>query len=69
MDFDETRLYYSHQQLQNTATTSTTANVNLFVLEEEDASQQQPPAEDDDTPALSVPTAAMRRHFREFFRT
>jgi hypothetical protein len=56
MDFDETRLYYSHQQLHNT---------NAVNAENED---EAPPV----VPELEeaqVPVAAMRRHFREFFRT
>ena len=76
MDFDETRLYYSHQQLQsNNPNTST--NTNHLVLEDRqhhndennDPHQQSSNDIDDTQQGLSVPTAAMRRHFREFFRT
>jgi hypothetical protein len=70
MDFDETRLYYSHQQLQHPTTTTTTTTNPLVVNEsnDDDAPDGQYDRYDE-TQALSVPTAAMRRHFREFFRT
>jgi hypothetical protein len=62
MDFDETRLYYSHQQLHQRP---------LTVDGDEDAAQagQQIRDDNDDDEENSVPTATMRRHFREFFRT
>jgi DNA replication licensing factor MCM5 len=62
MDFDENRLYYSHQQLHqnassdpNPTTTAEDGNPTMttnrrMMVEEE------------------IPIAAMRRHFREFFR-
>jgi DNA replication licensing factor MCM5 len=56
MDFDETRLYYSHQQLQN---------ADAVTAEEEHGA---PPVVPDHEEA-QVPVTAMRRHFREFFRT
>lgn len=58
MDFDETRLYYSHQQLHQTSGDSNgdeTNPVNQQVIHEDEEAQ--------------VPVATMRRHFREFFRT
>jgi hypothetical protein len=62
MDFEETRLYYSHQQLHqplnNGGDGETTANAPAGprpVDEENDDSQ--------------VPVQAVRRHFREFLRT
>lgn len=54
MDFDETRLYYSHQQLQ----TRSDANE-----EEEDV---EPTAVDEEDSPLDLKAA--RRHFREFLR-
>jgi hypothetical protein len=62
MDFDETRLYYSHQQLHQRP---------LTVDGDGDAAPggQQIRDDNDDDEENSVPTAAMRRHFREFFRT
>lgn len=68
MDFDETRLYYSHQQLQHPTTTTTTNPLVVDESNEDDAPHGQYDHYDE-TQALSVPTAAMRRHFREFFRT
>jgi hypothetical protein len=53
MDFDETRLYYSHQQLHQQSET-----------EQQDAAVVV--NEDDDS---QVPVQAIRRHFREFLRT
>ena len=53
MDFDETRLYYSHQQLQ-------TRN------EPEDEEEQQPDTVQDDESRVDL--KAVRRHFREFLR-
>lgn len=68
MDFDETRLYYSHQQLQQSSTTVATANA-ILEDDHEDQAAAFPNEHEDDTQSLAVPTAAMRRHFREFFRT
>ena len=56
MDFDETRLYYSHQQLQ-----STTA-------EEENEQQQQQAAQTVSQEEEGINLEACRRHFREFLR-
>ena len=55
MDFDETRLYYSHQQLQ-----STTA--------EEENEQQQQAAQTVSQEEEGINLEACRRHFREFLR-
>jgi hypothetical protein len=67
MDFDETRLYYSHQQLHNTNATTAFGN-NL----DDDEQRAQPPIIHDTTNAANddaqIPITAMRRHFREFFR-
>jgi hypothetical protein len=52
MDFDETRLYYSHQQLQTR---------NDAEAEEEDPAT----VNEDET---HVDLSAARRHFREFLR-
>lgn len=64
MDFDETRLYYSHQQLQ-----SRPANSN----NDEPDWQARVVADDgggDDTEDdRQVDIQAVRRHFREFLRT
>jgi len=59
MDFDETRLYYSHQQLHQ-------SGADGGAEEETDAANQQVVLEDEEA---QVPVATMRRHFREFFRT
>ena len=53
MDFDETRLYYSHQQLQ-------TRN------DDEDDDQEGQANNDEDS--LQVDLQAVRRYFREFLR-
>ena len=58
MDFDETRLYYSHQQLHQSGADG--------AEEETDPINQQVVLEDEEA---QVPVATMRRHFREFFRT
>jgi hypothetical protein len=55
MDFDETRLYYSHQQLQARRPDE----------EEEEVDPAIAPPDDDNDCDLS----AVRRHFREFLRT
>lgn len=55
MDFDETRLYYSHQQLQATA-------------EEEEQQQQAPPTQTVSQEEEDINLPACRRHFREFLR-
>ena len=52
MDFDESRLYYSHQQLQ------------VQRPNNDEQQQQQQPAHEDD----QVDWSAVRRHFREFLR-
>lgn len=52
MDFDETRLYYSHQALQQERP------------ENEEANDNNPNSPEDDTVNLE----AVRRHFREFLR-
>ena len=52
MDFDETRLYYSHQQLQRNTETNN-----------DDAADNNPVDGND-----SVDLKAVRRHFREFLR-
>ena len=59
MDFDETRLYYSHQQLHQSS-----ADINDG--DETNPTNQQVIHEDEEA---QVPVATMRRHFREFFRT
>lgn len=57
MDFDESRLYYSHQQLQIQRPINSNNN-------EANEQQQLPPRDDDD----QVDWSAVRRHFREFLR-
>ena len=58
MDFDETRLYYSHQQLHQRQShdgddaEETVPNRQIMMDDEES----------------QVPKETMRRHFREFFR-
>jgi len=56
MDFDETRLYYSHQQLQtrNDAADQGGEEDDVAVALDEDDAQ--------------VDLQAVRRHFREFLR-
>jgi hypothetical protein len=56
MDFDETRLYYSHQQLHN---------ISAVNAEDDDEAPSVLPEMEE----AQLPIAAMRRHFREFFRT
>ena len=58
MDFDETRLYYSHQQLHQRQTN------DVDDAQETDADRQVV-MEDEEA---QVPKETMRRHFREFFR-
>jgi hypothetical protein len=53
MDFDENRLYYSHQQLQRQDDEN-----------ENDDGESDPNGEVED----SVDLKAVRRHFREFLR-
>jgi hypothetical protein len=55
MDFDETRLYYSHQQLQVTTEQDADGTAAVAVSDEQDES--------------AVDLSAVRRHFREFLRT
>ena len=55
MDFDETRLYYSHQQLQTTA-------------ENDEEQQQQANAVSQEQEEEDINLDACRRHFREFLR-
>lgn len=56
MDFDETRLYYSHQDLQ------------IDNEDDHDETRQgNRPVDDDDDG--NVDLQAVRRHFREFLRT
>jgi hypothetical protein len=57
MDFDETRLYYSHQQLQRNQLGGDNA-------EQADADNDQTDNDNDN----SVDLKAVRRHFREFLR-
>jgi hypothetical protein len=70
MDFEETRLYYSHQQLHqqtnqqqqnhdeiNDPTTSTVPPQTIHNSNNEDYDDSQ------------VPVQAVRRHFREFLST
>ena len=54
MDFDETRLYYSHQQLQT-------------VAEDENADQANAVSQEQEEEDINL--EACRRHFREFLRT
>ena len=54
MDFDETRLYYSQQQLQTSV---------------EDEDQQGPPTQTVSQEEEEINLSACRRHFREFLRT
>ena len=56
MDFDETRLYYSHQQLQTTAEN------------DEEQQQQQANAVSQEQEEEDINLDACRRHFREFLR-
>jgi hypothetical protein len=55
MDFDETRLYYSHQQLQRP---------NAQQQQQEEDADDANDEENDE----SVDLKAVRRHFREFLR-
>ena len=57
MDFDETRLYYSHQQLQTRT------------AEDPDDEDVAGPVVDDEDDAANLDLKAARRHFREFLRT
>lgn len=52
MDFDESRLYFSHQQLQTRS---------------DDAGQEEQPT-DVNQEESDVDIKAVRRHFREFLR-
>lgn len=60
MDFDETRLYYSHQQLHQQSHSDGDGDAD-----EETAANRQVVMEDEED---QVPAETMRRHFREFFR-
>ena len=55
MDFDETRLYYSHQQLQTVAEG-----------DDNDAAPEVPQGVTQEEEDIHLP--ACRRHFREFLR-
>ena len=55
MDFDETRLYFSHQQLQTTAA-------------DNDNDGQQANAVSQEQEEEDINLEACRRHFREFLR-
>lgn len=56
MDFDETRLYYSHQQLQETVTAAEDADGEIHAAEPVEGNSDE----------INLP--ACRRHFREFLR-
>lgn len=60
MDFDETRLYYSHQQLHQSSSSAASDKNGV------ENDEYQPEIHEDEE---NVPVATMRRHFREFFRT
>jgi DNA replicative helicase MCM subunit Mcm2 (Cdc46/Mcm family) len=53
MDFDEDRIYYSHQNLQSTNNDATNNNNNNDTTNEEER---------------PIDTSALRRHYREFLR-
>jgi hypothetical protein len=59
MDFDETRLYYTHQQLQRNT-------VGVGQNNNNDNNNQNNNNNNDDE---SIDLDAIRRHFREFLRT
>jgi hypothetical protein len=69
MDFDETRLYYSHQQLHSKNTTTTTT-FNHDDEDDDDGNDISDPLilSNDNNDETQLPVDAMRRHFREFFR-
>ena len=62
MDFDETRLYYSHQQLQRQRNNNHSNNHG----DGDDPEDGKEDFHDDDD---DVDMNAVRRHFREFLRT
>lgn len=62
MDFDETRLYYSHQQLQ---VHNTDNNDDEAADDEELRGAVARGDNEEDTP---IDLNAVRRHFREFLR-
>lgn len=62
MDFDETRLYYSHQQLQQQQPAAGDEDANDSALR---AAVSGSGDAEEDTP---VDLQAVRRHFREFLR-
>ena len=62
MDFDETRLYYSHQQLQQNPDSLEDATANDAAIR---AAVNGGADTEEDAP---VDLQACRRHFREFFR-
>jgi len=68
MDFDETRLYYSHQQLQSRPVSS---NNNEDNDNEQDWQARVVVADGDNNEDTDgqVDIQAVRRHFREFLRT
>jgi len=61
MDFDETRLYYSHQQLQVQQQSG-----DAEESQDGDAIRNVVYSGDDDESAIDL--QAVRRHFREFLR-
>jgi hypothetical protein len=75
MDFDQTRLYYTHQQLHHQDLHHSNSNNNNnnngeeadADLSEEQAKRNERVIHDDED--AQIPVASMRRHFREFFRT
>lgn len=62
MDFEETRLYYSHQQLHQPQTTTNNQN-DTTVVTPNNSNNNNYEYENDDS---QVPIEMVQRHFREF---
>jgi hypothetical protein len=67
MDFDETRLYYSHQQLQTFSSAGAEAQGDA-VGEHHHQNVPVPTQQEQDDEHDAINLAACRRHFREFLR-
>jgi hypothetical protein len=66
MDFEETRLYYSHQHLHQHTLEQNDENGTNVILDENQQQIQQQQLINDDNDDNQVPIHAVRRHFREF---
>ena len=66
MDFEETRLYYSHQQLHQPLNNGGDGGAETRA---DVPAGPRPVVGDEDNDDSQVPVQAVRRHFREFLRT